>query len=47
MEAAMAHWCSDVPAVADADIRLSLADEDVVSDDYFADVLVKLRAEMA
>jgi len=30
LEAALSHWCPDVPAVADADIRLSLDDEDVV-----------------
>jgi hypothetical protein len=30
LEAALSHWCPDVPAVADADIRLSLDDADVV-----------------
>lgn len=30
LEAALSHWCPDVPAVADADIRLSLDDEDVI-----------------
>lgn len=30
LEAALAYWCPDVPAVADADIRLSLSDDDVV-----------------
>jgi DNA polymerase-1 len=30
LEAALATWCPDVPAKADADIRLSLADDDVV-----------------
>jgi hypothetical protein len=32
LESALAHWCPDVPAKADADIRLSLSDSDVVSD---------------
>jgi hypothetical protein len=31
LEAALASWCPDVPAKADADIRLSLADDDVVN----------------
>jgi DNA polymerase-1 len=30
LENAMHFWCPDVPAKADADIRLSLADEDVI-----------------
>jgi DNA polymerase I-like protein with 3'-5' exonuclease and polymerase domains len=30
LENALSHWCPNVPAVADADIRLSLADEDVI-----------------
>lgn len=30
LEAALAAWCPDVPSKADADIRLSLADDDVV-----------------
>jgi len=31
LEDALSTWCPDVPSVADADIRLSLSDEDVVS----------------
>lgn len=31
LEAALASWCPDVPSKADADIRLSLADDDVVN----------------
>lgn len=31
MESALAFWCPDIPSVADADIRLSLDDSDVVS----------------
>lgn len=30
MEAALAFWCPDVPSVADADVRLSLDDADVI-----------------
>lgn len=30
LEKAMAYWCPDVPAKADADVRLSLADSDVI-----------------
>ena len=30
LEAAMARWCPDVPAVADTDVRSSLADSDVL-----------------
>lgn len=33
LESALAHWCPNVPAVADADIRTSLADEDVIDSD--------------
>jgi DNA polymerase-1 len=33
LEKAMAYWCPDVPAKADADIRLSLADDDVIDPD--------------
>jgi hypothetical protein len=33
LENALHHWCPDVPAVADADVRLSLADDDVVSEE--------------
>jgi DNA polymerase-1 len=33
LETALARWCPDVPAVADADIRLSLSDDDVVAPD--------------
>lgn len=33
LEDALSTWCPDVPSVADADIRLSLSDEDVVSVD--------------
>ena len=39
LEDALAHWCPDVPSKADADIRLSLSDDDVVAD---ADVEAKL-----
>ena len=31
MEEAMRYWCPDVPAVADVDIRRSLADKDIIS----------------
>lgn len=30
LEASMRNWCPDVPAKADADIRLSLSDDDVI-----------------
>ena len=40
LENALAHWCPDVPAKADADIRLSLSDDDVIDD---ADVPAKLE----
>lgn len=43
LEDALAHWCPDVPAKADADIRLSLSDDDVIE---VADVPAKL-AELA
>lgn len=39
LELALAHWCPDVPAKADADIRLSLADSDVVSDKEISELL--------
>ena len=39
LEDAMAHWCPDVPAKADADIRLSLSDDDVIAE---ADIAAKL-----
>ena len=32
LEAAMAHWCPDVPAVADTDIRTSLSETSIVSE---------------
>jgi len=44
LERALARWCPCVPAVADADIRLSLADEDVIASDdvpMWADKLIK------
>ena len=31
LESALSKWCPDVPSVADADIRLSLSDDDVLT----------------
>jgi DNA polymerase-1 len=45
LEDALQYWCPDVPAVADADIRLSLADEDVVNVEDVPRVLADLDAE--
>jgi DNA polymerase-1 len=42
LEAAMSHWCPDVPAKADADIRVSLSDDDVISEDEIAAKLEEL-----
>lgn len=33
LEASMSKWCPDVPAKADADIRSSLSDKDLISDE--------------
>ena len=39
LESALSHWCPDVPAKADADIRLSLSDSDVISDEEISKLL--------
>lgn len=45
LQSALAQWCPNVPAVADADIRLSLADEDVVSFKDIPGLLAKLASQ--
>ena len=45
LERALARWCPSVPAVADADIRLSLADEDVINADDVPMWVSKLTAK--
>jgi len=44
LEHAMASWCPDVPAKADADIRLSLADEDVINPDQVPEKIKEIVA---
>ncbi|MFM7087960.1 MAG: DNA polymerase [Candidatus Paceibacterota bacterium] len=41
LETAMQKWCPDVPAKADADIRLSLSDDDVLSPEAIKKLLKK------
>lgn len=41
LESALHHWCPNVPAVADADIRLSLDDEDVIDASRVAEMLAE------
>lgn len=45
LEAALQQWCPNVPAVADADIRLSLADEDVINVGDIPQMLAEVTAE--
>jgi len=45
LEAALQHWCPDVPAVADADIRLSLSDDDVVAIEDIPQILQEAAAK--
>lgn len=39
LQAALACWCPDVPAVADADVRLSLDDDSVIAESEVAGML--------
>ena len=42
LEDALSTWCPDVPSVADADIRLSLSDDDVISVSYIESAMQTL-----
>jgi hypothetical protein len=41
LESALASWCPDVPSKADADIRLSLDDNDVITSLEIEELLKK------
>jgi hypothetical protein len=47
LEEAMRFWCPDVPAKADADIRLSLADDDVIEAEAIPAMLSSLTGDHA
>jgi hypothetical protein len=40
LETALSHWCPDVVAKADADIRLSLSDEDIIKSEDIKNLLI-------